>query len=184
MVISMKNAKICKQCGAVKSLSEFYTMSRKNKENKRIKFKAGKCKHCHAFNCSLYYIKNREAVLKTYRKYLNSNYDKHRKCCKRWIKKNKWVFSYSYHKQNAKRKNLPFQLNSKDVKEIFRSPKRCSLTGKKLKFNSKRPKSDSPCLCRNDFNKGYDKNSVKLISFGEVVKKVATYNKNRRKKNG
>jgi len=172
----MDDKKVCKQCGAIKPLTAFHRTSF-NKSGRMAK-----CIVCHSFNCHLYYLENQQRCKDNSWTYYQLNKEKHMACCKRWSQKNKWIFSYFSHKKKAKERNQRFDLKAKDVKELFKSPKRCAVTGKRLKYNKRVAGPDSPCMCRKTFTMGYNRESVQLLSHSETAKRAAQYNRERNKR--
>jgi hypothetical protein len=171
MVINTKKLTYCTCCGAWKKRSLFYKCTLRNNRT------TGICKECKSFNSHLNYLKNKEQIRAVAYKWVRKNKKRHYKNCAKWIKKNKWYAIHSFHKDAAKRRGLKNELTPADVKQLFTAEtKLCSVTGKRLKHNRGKAKSDSPCLCRNHFSEDYTKENVSLVAHGEVMKKAAEYN--------
>ena len=112
-------------------------------ENKEVREKRNE-------ECRKYYAKNREVVIERTTKYR---------------RKNKEVELCSSSKARAKQKNLPFNLTSKYIKEIWPEDNKCPALGIDLKsggvYGSRRY---SPSLDRIIPELGYMKGNVQIVS--------------------
>lgn len=175
MIIDITGKKVCHQCGELKPLKEFH---------KCPSIKSGvhsRCKECHSFNCHLYYLEHTQQCKDNFFNWWSQNKEKHLALVKAWHNKNKWFDRYSFAKCRAKELGLPFDLKSEDVKKLMKSPKICQVTGKRLRYNKHHRKNDSACMCRNSFERGWTKRSVKLVSSEVVNQRVGKYNHKRSK---
>jgi hypothetical protein len=100
--ISQKMKKVCCICHIEKDISEFSKMSR-NKDGHR-----GQCKSCLKELSSVYYVKNRDDILKRQKLYQSQNKDKKIHYDKVYVERNKekrHKYSKQYYQNNKDKKN-------------------------------------------------------------------------------
>ncbi len=127
------NTKQCRKCKNDKDLSEF---GKDAHSPDGLKYQ---CKECSRKESKTFYDNNTDKIKISNNKYRNGDFN----------------YRFALWKANAKRRNIPFELNLGDIKS---SPLICYYTGTKLTLNTNQPNTIS--LDRIDNSKGYTKDNV------------------------
>jgi|AntRauTorckE6833_2_1112554.scaffolds.fasta_scaffold01252_3 peroxiredoxin len=97
-------------------------------------------------------------------KYCTNQAVKHRKLCakcrsRKYKREHPFKYFYNVHRQNAKKRNIPWELTFEEFKEIWEESGKWN----EKRFNTELSKT-TWTLDRKNVNKGYTKNNVRVVS--------------------
>ena len=111
-----------------------------------------------------YYQENKEKRTESYKKYYQENKEKINEQAKQYRLENKEMWMCTASKVRAKQKNLPFNLSTEYLKEIWPEDNKCPALGIKMKKGDFCVTDHSPTLDRIIPELGYTKGNVQVVS--------------------